>query len=237
VIHLTHLWSVVVIAATLAAVALRRRLGGRAAANPVLLASASVLLAILVANVSRAHFTQGTRPLRNLLAPATVALAVPLAHQLRNGGRRARRDALAAALGGFFVAALAGLIGALAGRDVAVTMATKSVTTAVGVPIVAAADGPVELAAAAIVVTGVVTAVIGSAVLRRVSALVRAGERNARAENPRARAVAMGTTGHAIATAEVLRRTPEHGGAAVLALIVNGITTALWLPFVLRLLR
>jgi hypothetical protein len=69
VIHLTHLWSVVVVAATLAAVALRRRLGGRAAANPVLLASASVLLAVLVANVSRVDFTEGTRPFRNRLAP------------------------------------------------------------------------------------------------------------------------------------------------------------------------
>jgi putative effector of murein hydrolase len=38
------------------------------------------------------------------LAPATVALAVPLAHQFRNGGRRARRDALAAAVGWFVLA-------------------------------------------------------------------------------------------------------------------------------------
>lgn len=236
-IHLTHLWTAVVIAATLAAVALRHRLGDRAMANPVLLASAAVLVAVLVADVSRADFTQGTRPLRNLLAPATVALAVPLAHQFRNGGRRARRDALAASLGGFIVAALGGMIGALAGRDVAVTMAAKSVTTAIGVPIVAAADGPVELAAAAIVVTGVVTAVVGSAVLGKLAAIGRASARNGRGENPHAHAVAMGATGHAIATAEVLRRTPEHGGAAVLALIVNGVSTALWLPLVLRLLR
>ena len=160
-----------------------------------------------------------------MLGPATVALAVPLARQLRGGGRRAHLDAGAAVLGGFVTAAVAGGIGALAGRQVGVAMATKSVTTAIAVPIAEAAGGPAALTAASVVATGVLGALAGG------WALDRMGVRD-----PRARAVALGTTAHAIGTAEVLRRTPGQGGASVQAMLVNGIATALWLPVLLGVL-
>ncbi len=220
-----YLWLLSTVAATVLAVRLRARLGGHPAANPVVLAAGALVVGLLVTHTSQADFVRGTRPLRLLLGPATVALAVPLARQLRRGGRRTRLEAGAATVGGFVTAAVAGGLGALGGRQVGVAMATKSVTTAIAVPIAGAADGSAALTAASVVATGVLGAVCGGWVLDRM-----------RVRDVRARAVAMGTTAHAIGTAEVLRTTPDQGGSSVQAMLVNGIATALWLPVVLSVL-
>jgi putative effector of murein hydrolase len=74
-----------------AGIALQRRLGGHALANPVLLAVAIVIIVLRVTGLSCDEYLAGADLVSAALGPATVALAVPLythAGQMRASGAR-----------------------------------------------------------------------------------------------------------------------------------------------------
>jgi putative effector of murein hydrolase len=229
--------AVLAVAGSLAAYAVAdlvaARLGRPTLANPVLWAAVAVVVVLAVGSVPVDDYLDATRPLRWLLAPATVALAVPLAREARLVAAGGWRLLAAVAVGG----AVASLVGA--GVAVALgaphalveALAAKSVTTPIAVAIVpggaggAGAGGGVtdSLVAAAVVASGTVGAITVPALARRT-----------RSGRPAPLGLGMGVVAHAIGTAELSRRSPRAVGYGVAGLVLNGVITALWLPPLLR---
>ena len=217
-------WFAVTVAAYAAAMWIARKANAHPLANPVLVASAPVIALMLVTGTRYEAYAQGGQWLLLLLGPATVALAVPL---YRNwpGVRAAAMPLLAALAAGSVTAAGVALAVAWAmGASPAtlLSLAPKSVTTPIAMGIATATGGLASLSAAIVIVTGIVGAVVGPWVL------VRLGMRD-----PRAHGVALGTAAHGIGTARAFQEGQQTGTFSGVAMGVNGIATAVLLPWVL----
>ena len=224
------LGSAVAVGATLGAYAAvdraSARLGRPALANPVLWSAVAVVAVLAVVSVPVDDYTDAARPLRWLLAPATVALAAPLAREARVLAAGGWRLVLAVAAGGV-VASLAGAGVALAlGAPEALVeaLAAKSVTTPIALAVVpgTASDSVV---ATAVVAAGTLGAIAVPALARR-----------AGLDRPVPLGLGMGVVAHAIGTAELAKRSPRAVGYGVAGLVLNGVVTAVWLPPLLRAL-
>jgi predicted murein hydrolase (TIGR00659 family) len=220
------LWLTLTVVAYAAADSLHRLLRRHAAANPVLVAVA-ILLAVLLASGTRyeAYF-EGAQFVHFLLGPATVALAVPLHREL--GRVRARALPLGAALlAGSTVAAVSavGIAAAMgAPRDTLASIAPKSVTAAVAMGIAEQLGGRPSLTAALVILTGILGAIVGPAVLRLV-----------RVRDEAAAGFAMGVASHGIGTARAFQLGERAGAFSGLGMGLNALVTALLLPALARL--
>jgi putative effector of murein hydrolase len=214
------------VAAFVVADVVAARLGRPALANPVVWASAALLAGLAVTGVEVDDYVDDARPLIWALGPATVALGAPLARAVRRVGAWAEGVRVVGAVlaGGAVAAAVSALVGAALGAtdEVVAVLAAKSVTT----PIALAVDLPVDaddgLVAATVVLTGVYGAVLLPWLARRCPL---GGDRGV--------GLGVGTTSHAIGTAELARGWPGAAGWAAAGLALNGALTALWLPPVL----
>jgi putative effector of murein hydrolase len=150
------------------ALLVQRRLRS-SAANPTLIACLIVVPLLLLNHTSYASYSTETRPISWLLTTAVVALAVPLYRQ-RRLIRRAWRAVL---LGGVSGTLLAVGIGALGGRllgasrDVRLALITDPVTSPVAYAISQRLHGAPSLAAAFVIIVGLMGATLLPALLKR----------------------------------------------------------------------
>jgi predicted murein hydrolase (TIGR00659 family) len=221
------LWLTLTVVAYAGAEALHRRLGRPAAANPVLV-SVLALVAVLVGSGTPydAYF-EGAQFVHFLLGPATVALAVPLHAEL--GRVRARALPLGAALLAGSTTALASAVGVAAllgaSRPTLMSLAPKSVTAAVAMGIAEKLGGLPSLTAPLVVLTGILGAVAGPALLRLV-----------RVRDEAATGFAMGVASHGLGTARAFQLGDRAGAFSGLAMGLNALVSALLLPALVRLI-
>ena len=200
------------------------RLGNPVWASPVVLAAMVIALGLAAAGVAAADFVAATAPLRWLLGPAVIALAA-VVHGNRAAIARAPKAILLSIGGGMLVGVgSAVLMARLMGLDkmLAMGLATKTVSTPFAVVIAKAGGGPVALAAAAAVTTGVIGAVLVPPLF---AALRIKGA---------ARGLAMGVSSHIIGTDSLRRRDAAGGAMAALAMVVAGVMASVLLPLVWR---
>jgi putative effector of murein hydrolase len=220
--------AVAAVAGTLAAYAAAdvasARLGRPALANPVAWGAVAVLAALAAASVPVDDYVDAARPLRWALAPATVALAAPLAREARMLAAGGWRLLLAVAAGGAVASGVgAGVAVALGAPRVLVeAVAAKSVTTPIAVAIV-----PGRASDSVVATTVIAAGVFGAIALPPVA-------RRLRLDAPPPLGLGVGVVSHAIGTAELARRRPRAVGYGVAGLVLNGVVTALWLPPLLR---
>jgi len=208
------------------ALRLQHLLRGHPLANPVLLAVALLAGGLLAAGLDYRDYFQGAQFVHFLLGPATVALAVPLYRQWQVV-RRSTAAALLAVAGGGILAAAAGVGIALAlhaAPEVTASLAPRSVTTPVAMGIAERIGGLPSLTAAVVILSGIIGAALGPAVLNL-----------ARVRDWRARGLAIGTAAHGIGTARALSVNATAGAFSGLAMGLNAIATALLLPLLWRL--
>ena len=197
------------------------RLGRPALANPVAWATVAVLAALAAASVDVGTYVDAARPLRWALAPATVALAVPLAREVRVLAAGGWRLVVAVAAGGVVASGVAAgvAVAARAPEALVEALAAKSVTTPIAVAVVPGGGDADALVACLVIAAGVYGAALGPALGRRLGldAAVPLG-------------LGVGVVAHAIGTAELARRSPRAVGYGVAGLVLNGVLTAVWLP-------
>lgn len=204
---------------------LSAQLGHPPWASPVLVTALAIIAGLAVTGVPLAGFEAATAPLRWLLGPALVALALVI-----DGNRALLRaqamPVLVAVVGG----ALVGLGSAVAlarllGIDgvLAAALVTKTVTTPFTVAIMARVEGPVALAAALSVLTGVMGALLVPPLFARLKVI-----------DPAARALGLGVSAHIVGTDWLTRRDARGGGLAALAFVVTGLVAALVVPLAWR---
>lgn len=197
-------------------------------ANPVLWTVLLLALLLFATGTPYPTYFSGAQFIHFLLGPAVVAMAWPM-WQRRAELRLRAWPLLAAALAGGVAAAGSAVgIGWALGlpADVLASLAPKSVTAPVAMGIAAQIGGIPALAAVFAVLTGLVGAVSAKYLFDAL-----------RVHSPEVRGFALGTASHGIGAARALQVQPAAGAYAALALGLQVVLAALWMPVVAPLLK
>jgi predicted murein hydrolase (TIGR00659 family) len=207
---------------------LYRRAGKIPLLNPTLLTIAAICSALIGLGVPYSIYFQSVSILHYLLGTAVVALAIPMHRNLRKLTGQLRRITVALVAG-----SLTSIIGGLliakalkASDPILLSIAPKSATAAVSMEIARSIGGLPAVTASLTIVTGIIGAVCGPYILSW-----------ARIESPSARGIALGTVSHGIATARAFSESELAGCCASLAMGLNSILTAIFVPIVLGAMR
>jgi predicted murein hydrolase (TIGR00659 family) len=200
---------------------------GHPLANPVALSIVALALFVGITGIPYPTYFESARFLHFLLGPATVALAIPLARELPRL-RALFLPILAGLLCGNLSAILSALwLGRIFGADkqVALSLAPKSVTTPIAMAIAEKIGGLPSLTAVLVITTGVIGAVMGPWLLTKL-----------RIADPATRGIAMGVSSHGLGTARIYQESSEAGAYSGLAMGLSGLLTAIFLPVLLAAL-
>ncbi|UKJ76848.1 LrgB family protein [Azospirillum brasilense] len=219
-------WLTATVVAFLLAQEFHRRCGGHPLTQPVAVAAAMLVALLLVTGIPVEAYTQGTVPLRFLLGPATVALAIPLYEQRRLIVRTCLPlsasllvGCLVAVLSVICLARLFGL-----GNTMLLSLAPKSATMPIAMEVSQQAGGLPSLTMVFVMATGVVgTALLGPLHRRLPDA------------DHRGLGFALGLAAHGIGVGRAFQMSPVAGVFAGLAMALNGIATAMLTPMILTL--
>ena len=221
-------WLVLTLLAYLGALALYRRSGAHPLLIPVLTAVVFIVVALMATGTPYATYRDGVSLLSLLIGPATVALAVPLYGQRARIRQMWRPLGIALLVGSTVAIASALLIAwALGGTlETLMSLAPKSATMPIALPVAERMGGLPSLAAVAVAITGIAGTILAGPVLRLL-----------RIHDPAVRGFAVGLTAHAIGTARELQVHPTAGACAALAMGLNGVATAVLVPVLVLCLR
>lgn len=194
--------------------------------QPVLLSMLVVIGILLLCGLDYAEYRQSTEIMGVLLGPATVALAIPLYQNLRRIRQLFLPTLTTLVVGGVFATGLGLLLGWLLGAKpmILMTLAPKSVTSPIAMLVAQQIGGVAGLAAVFVLITGVIGAIVGPALLSRLGVT-----------QPEARGMALGLTAHAVGTSVALQESEECGAFAALAMSLMGVATAVFLPLAVSL--
>lgn len=185
-------------------------------ANPLLIAILLVMASLLLLNIDYDVYNESAKYLSYLLTPATVCLAIPLYQQLE-----LLKTHWKAVIGGLTAGVASSLVSVLGlsmlfglTHEQYVSLLPKSITTAIGMGLSEELGGIVTLTVAAIILTGVLGAVIGEAVCKlfRIKDRVAVG-------------LSFGSAAHAVGTSRALEIGEIEGAMSSLAIAVSGLIT------------
>lgn len=198
-----------------------------AIANPVLISVILVLLFMALTGLPNADYQAGMGKFSWFLTPATVCLAIPM-YQHFQTLRRNLPAILAGVTAGTVSCLVMVLLWAMLpgiDRTITVTLLPKSVTSAIGVPLSEMAGGLGSVTTAAIIVTGILANILGSACCKLF-----------RLTDPVAQGVAFGTAGHVIGTSRAAELGQLQAATSSLSLVTAGLLTAIVFPLVIQIL-
>ncbi|KAA0910921.1 LrgB family protein [Pusillimonas sp. ANT_WB101] len=221
------LWLALTVAAYLLAIRLYVRAGRHPFLTPVLVAVVMVIVALYASGTSYDTYAVYTLPLRYLIGPATVALAIPLYSQIA----RLKRVALPV-LVSLAVGCITGIVSAVgiawvfgASWSTLVSLAPKSVTMPIAMEAAALNGGVSSLVTVAVAITGVAGVVMAGGLFRYL-----------RITDDATQGFALGLSAHAIGVARAYQVSETTAAFAALGMGLNGIATAVVLPFLIYLL-
>jgi len=225
----SHLpWLVLTMTVYLTTMAVYKRFQCHPMLIPVFPSVIIVVCVLLATDTSYATYKHGVEWLNLLIGPATVALAIPLYAQ-RTRIRALWRPICVALLVGCVVALFSamGIAWALGGSwETIISLAPKSATIPIALPMAERFGGLPSLAAVAVAITGISGCMLAPFLLRVV-----------RSQDPAVEGFAQGLTSHAIGTARAMQINPTAGAFAALAMGLNGVLTALLMPLCVALFR
>lgn len=189
--------------------------------NPVLIPTAVIIGLLLWLDLPLDQYQHGTFPITALLEPAVVALALPLYQQARQIRSRLKPILVCTLASVLISVCTTLLIGHLMGADPALlaSLATKSITTPLAMSVSQSLGGIPAIAAAMVVIVGIIGALIGYPLLKLL-----------KVTDPEAQGLAMGACAHAIGTATSAEKGVTQGAFSSLAMVVCGILTAAVAP-------
>ncbi|MBC9249250.1 hypothetical protein A9179_03060 [Pseudomonas alcaligenes] len=195
--------------------------------QPVLVSMAVLIGVLLACGLSYPEYRSSTQLLSVLLGPATVALAVPLYLNLRRIRALLWPVLITLGVAGTLATVLGVALAWAFGADhmMLMTLAPKSVTSPIAMLVAEQIGGVAALAAVFVLITGVLGAMCGPELLRRIGV-----------HHPAAQGLALGITAHAVGTARALQEGDECGAFAALAMSLMGMLTAVILPLAVVLI-
>ncbi len=189
--------------------------------NPLFLSIIFIIAFLLAGDIEYANYEKSANLLSYLLTPATVCLAVPLYRQIEV--LKKNKLVVLLGLGSGVVSSLVTvfILSILLGfsNEMFVTLLPKSVTTAIGMEVASELGGDSTIAAAVIIVTGIVGNMSADIICRVF-----------RIKDPVAIGLAVGCSSHAVGTARALEMGEVQGAMSSLAVAVSGIMTVILAP-------
>lgn len=189
--------------------------------NPLFLSIIFIIVFLLAGDIEYANYEKSANLLSYLLTPATVCLAVPLYRQIEV--LKKNKLVVLLGLGSGVVSSLVTvfILSILLGfsNEMFVTLLPKSVTTAIGMEVASELGGDSTIAAAVIIVTGIVGNMSADIICRVF-----------RIKDPVAIGLAVGCSSHAVGTARALEMGEVQGAMSSLAVAVSGIMTVILAP-------
>ncbi len=191
---------------------------GRPLANSTLIACLILVPLLLLSHTAYASYSADTRPLSLLLTPAVVALAVPLYRQRALIRRAWRAVLLGGVVGTLIAVGINTLGGRLIGapREVRLALSTDSVTSPVAYAISERLHGAPPLAAAFVIIVGLIGAIVLPGLLKRLGVTSRM-----------ARGIALGAVAHGIGTARAREDGDLSGAAASVGMCLGALVVTL----------
>ena len=220
------MWTSVTIVCYLLGLGLRRLTRNHGLANPALIAIILVTGILITTGTPYEVYFRATWVLTFLLAPATVALGIPLAKNFAH----VRRSLLGVGIGlaaGCLASMLSGvlLVRLFGGsKELAMSMLPKAVTTPIAMSIAGQIGGTPALTATLAIVGGIMTAVMLRAVLG-----------NLHVADEHSVGLAAGTAGSGIGGAHAAQMGDGAAAFAAIGIGLNGLLTALVAPAVAAL--
>lgn len=190
------------------------------------MASVLVMVFLLYFRIDFETYNLGGDYTSFFLGPSTIVLAVPLYKKIR----LLKSNALLI-LAGISAGCVAGIssiliLSSLLGLDEVLTksLVPKSVTTPIGIEISEQIGGLPSITVAAIVITGIIGAVLGPFICRlfRIKDEVAVG-------------IAIGTASHALGTTRAIELGETEGAMSGLAIGIAGLITVFFVPLLLYL--
>lgn len=222
------LWLTTTLLVYIVAVWLYQRLRQNPLALPVLTSVCVLVALLMLTHTSYETYFSSVQLLHFLVGPATVALAIPLYHQLPKLLVLWRPLSISLVVG-----ALTGLIssavitqGLGGSTEMVVSLLPKSATMPIAMAISDHFGGSLSLTAVSVAMTGI----FGSIIALPVFYLLRI-------DDPAVKGVAMGVSAHAIGTARLIQIDETMGAFSALAMSATGVLTALFMPFVMQWLH
>lgn len=186
--------------------------------QPMLVATVLLIGLLGILHIEYADYNRGGQFITFLLGPATVALAIPLVRQLH-----VLKKNWQAIMTGVTIGSLVGVSSVLliasffhASREITLSLTPKSVTTPIAMEIARALGGIPPLTAGAVILAGVIGAMIGPEILTCIGV-----------KNQIARGLAIGAASHALGTNRCLEENELAGAVGGVAIVLVGIATSL----------
>ncbi|NJE05364.1 CidB/LrgB family autolysis modulator [Thermococcus sp. M36] len=196
--------------------------------NPVLLSIMAIAAFLALSGVPYETYMESASILKFLLGPAVVSLAVPVYKGRATIKAYAREIAVGITIGGTVAILSAFYIAKFLGgsEEVLLSMAPKSVTTAIAIGISEKIGGIPSLTAVLVILTGL----MGNAFAPEVLNLAGIRDRIARG-------LGVGVSSHGLGTARIILEDELAGAVSGLAMALNGVFTSLFLPYLIELLK
>ncbi|HHK5609005.1 TPA: LrgB family protein [Neisseria cinerea] len=215
---------------TLAAYALAiiiRKRTGNIFFNPVLISTVALIAYLKILNIDYAVYHNAAQFIDFWLKPAVVVLAVPL-YQNRRKIFNQWLPVIVSQLAGSITGIVTGMYFAKwlgAGRDVVLSLASKSVTNPIAIEITRSIGGIPAITAATVIIAGLVGQIAGYKMLKNTVVM------------PSSVGMSLGTASHAMGIAASLERSRRMAAYAGLGLTLNGVLTALIAPLIIPVLE
>ena len=215
---------------TLAAYALAiiiRKRTGNILFNPVLISTVALIAYLKILNIDYAVYHNAAQFIDFWLKPAVVVLAVPL-YQNRRRIFNQWLPVIVSQLAGSITGIVTGMYFAKwlgAGRDVVLSLASKSVTNPIAIEITRSIGGIPAITAATVIIAGLVGQIAGYKMLKNTVVM------------PSSVGMSLGTASHAMGIAASLERSRRMAAYAGLGLTLNGVLTALIAPLIIPVLE
>ncbi len=195
--------------------------------NPVLLSIVLISVFLKTAHISYKFYMKGAGFIFYLLGPTVVSLSIPLYKERRTIVEYAKEIGVGVASGGIVaVLSAVGIVKLLgATKEVILSIAPKSVTTAIAIGISEKIGGIPALTAVLVILTGIMGNAVGVELLNL-----------AKVKDRVARGLGMGVTSHGLGTARIILDDQLSGAVSGLAMALNGVYTSFMLPYLIVLL-
>lgn len=192
--------------------------------HPLLISITLIILVLSIFDIQLSSYEKGGDILSLFLGPVTVALAIPLYKQIELLKKHKMPILI-----GIFTGVLTSFISIVAltkifNYDIKMiySLIPKSITTPIGIEISQTIGGIPSITVMAIVITGIIGAIIAPLVCKIF-----------KIDDKVARGIAIGTSSHAVGTAKAMEMGETEGAMSGLAMGISGLITALLIPLLI----
>ncbi|MDR1568258.1 MAG: LrgB family protein [Streptococcaceae bacterium] len=191
--------------------------------TPLLVATIVIVLVLKLTGISYTDYYRGGEYLNTLIVPSTVALGIPLYLTFHLMKHHMRSILLGIGIGTIVNLSLTVLFAKVFGMRplLAISLFPKSVTTAMAIGITEKMNGITTITLVVVVVTGILTSVLGPVILKLF-----------KIDDPVAVGVALGGTGHAIGTGKAMEYGRVEGAMAGLSIGITGVMYVIFSPLI-----